>query len=205
MAVFGSPVHDEKYSAAFAVKSCMDLNNTLAGYMFWCCSDVFEEQFMLPRPFVGSYGIVSNDGIPKPNFWGFKLLSQLYPKRLMLPMRTNEPVEYAAFVDGDKTQILIFAQDQDYHKNEIHDITIEVNCNAKSVTQQRIDDTHCNSKAEWVKLGSPDNLTLAQVEEIKEKTRLRAEPLHFTAESGVTNLSVQLRTNDVVLITLTQE
>ena len=205
MAVFGSPVHDEKYSAAFAVKSCMDLNNTLAGYMFWCCSDLFEEQFMLPRPFVGSFGIVSNDGIPKPNFWGFKLLSQLYPKRLNLPMRTNEKVEYAAFVDGDKTQILFFAQDQDYHKNETHEITIEVNCEAKHVTQQRIDDTHCNPKAEWVKLGSPDNLTLAQVEEIKEKTHLRAEPLPFTADNGTTKLSVQLRTNDVVLITLTQE
>ena len=205
MAVFGSPVHDEKYSAAFAVKSCMDLNNTLAGYMFWCCSDLFEEQFMLPRPFVGSFGIVSNDGIPKPNFWGFKLLSQLYPNRLNLPMRTNDPVEYAAFVDGGKTQILIFAQDQDYHKNETHEITIEVNCEAKNVTQQRIDDTHCNPKAEWVKLGSPDNLTLAQVEGIKEKTHLRAEPLPFTAENGATKLSVQLRTNDVVLITLTQE
>ena len=205
MAVFGSPVHDEKYSAAFAVKSCMDLNNTLAGYMFWCCSDLFEEQFMLPRPFVGSFGIVSNDGIPKPNFWGFKLLSQLYPKRLNLPMRTNEPVEYAAFVDGGKTQILIFAQDQDYHKNETHEITIEVNCEAKNVTQQRIDDTHCNPKAEWVKLGSPDNLTLAQVDGIKEKTHLRAEPLPFTAENGATKLFVRLRTNDVVLITLTQE
>ncbi len=205
MAVFGSPVHDEKYSAAFAVKSCMDLNNTLAGYMFWCCSDLFEEQFMLPRPFVGSFGIVSNDGIPKPNFWGFKLLSQLYPKRLSLPMRTNDPVEYAAFVDGDKTQISIFAQDQDYHKNETHEITIEVNCEAKNVTQQRIDDTHCNPKAEWVKLGSPDNLTLAQVEEIKEKTRLCAEPLPFTLDNGTTKISVQLHTNDVVLITLTQE
>lgn len=203
MAVFGSPVHDEKYSAAFAVKSCMDLSNTLAGYMFWCCSDVFEEQFMLPRPFVGSYGIVSNDGIPKPNFWAFKMLSQLYPKRLMLPMRTNEPVEYAAFVDGDKTQVLIYAQDQDYHKNEIHSITVEVNCEASCATVQRIDDAHCNPKAEWVYLGSPDNLKPQQVEDIKKKTRLKLEQQPFTVENGITTLSVQLRTNDVLLITLT--
>ena len=56
-----------------------------------------------------------------------------------------------------------------------------------------------------MKLGSPDNLTLAQVEKIKEKTHLRTEPLEFTAENGATKLSVQLHTNDVVLITLTQE
>ena len=205
MAVFGSPVHDEKYSAAFAVKSCMDLNNSLSGYMFWCCSDLFEEQFMLPRPFVGSFGIVSNDGIPKPNFWGFKLLSQLYSKRLVLPMRTNEPVEYAAYVEEDKTQVLIVAQDQDYRKNERHDISLTVNCAATAATVHRIDDSHCNPKAEWMKLGSPDNLTRAQVEAMKEKTRLRPEPLPFTVEDGKTTLHVQLSTNDVVLVTLTQE
>lgn len=203
MAVFGSPVHDEKYSAAFAVKSCMDLDNSLAGYMFWCCSDIFEEQFMLPRPFVGSYGIVSNDGIPKPNFWAFKMLSQLYPNRLSLPMRTNKPVEYAAFVEGSKTQVLIFAQDQDYNKKESHTITLEINCEAGGVTAQRIDDTHCNPKAEWIRLGSPDNLTPSQVEEIRDKSRLKSEALPFTVENGCTKLSVTLQTNDVVLITLT--
>ena len=202
MAVFGSPVHDEKYSAAFAVKSCMDLNNTLGGYMFWCCSDLFEEQFMLPKPFVGSFGIVSNDGIPKPNFWGFKILSQLYKNRLALPMRTNEAVEYAAFVDEDKTQILIYAQDQDYFKDETHDISITVNCEAKSVTVQRVDDAHCNPKAEWIRLGKPDNLTPAEVREIKEKTALVAENIDFASENGETRINITIKTNDVVLLEL---
>ena len=202
MAVFGSPVHDEKYSAAFAVKSCMDLNNTLGGYMFWCCSDIFEEQFMLPKPFVGSFGIVSNDGIPKPNFWGFKILSQLYNKRLTLPMRTNEAVEYAAFVDGDKTQVLVYAQDQDYFKNETHEISIVVNCKATSVTVQRIDDIHCNPKAEWIRLGKPDNLTPTQVAQIKEKTTLKAENVDFVSENEETRINISIKTNDVVLLTI---
>jgi xylan 1,4-beta-xylosidase len=202
MAVFGSPVHDEKYSAAFAVKSCMDLNNTLGGYMFWCCSDIFEEQFMLPKPFVGSFGIVSNDGIPKPNFWGFKILSQLYNKRLTLPMRTNEAVEYAAFVDGDKTQVLVYAQDQDYFKNETHEISIVVNCKATSVTVQRIDDIHCNPKAEWIRLGKPDNLNPTQVAEIKEKTALKAENVDFVSENEETRINLSIKTNDVVLLNI---
>lgn len=202
MAVFGSPVHDEKYSAAFAVKSCMDLNNTLGGYMFWCCSDIFEEQFMLPKPFVGSFGIVSNDGIPKPNFWGFKILSQLYNKRLALPMRTNEAVEHAAFVDGDKTQVLVYAQDQDYFKNETHEISIVVNCKATSVTVQRIDDIHCNPKAEWIRLGKPDNLTPTQVAQIKEKTALKAENVDFVSENEETRINISIKTNDVVLLNI---
>ena len=201
MAVYSSPVHDEKYSAAFLVKSVMDLKGVMDAYMFWCCSDVFEELFILGKPFHGSYGIVNNDGIPKPNFWGFKLLSQLYPNRLDLPT-TNEDVEYSVFVDGDKAQILLYAQDFDYHKHDTTEIEITVNVPASSVTKQIIDDTHCNPKAEWLNLGKPDLLTPAQVDEIKKKTRLVSESQTFTCKDGKTTIRLTLSTNDVVLLTL---
>ena len=201
MATFGAPVHDEKYSAAFIIKSVMDLKGVMDGYMFWCCSDVFEEIFLLGKPFHGSFGIVNNDGIPKPNFWGFKLLSQLYPKQLDLPV-TNEDVEYAVFVDGDKTQVLLYAQDFDCDKQEKHPIELTINCAASSVTKQVIDDTHCNPKAEWIKLGKPDLLTPAQVADIKEKTRLLAESQEFVSENGMTSIRLTMSTNDVVLLTL---
>lgn len=201
MAVYGAPIHDEKYSAAFLVKSVMDLKGIMDAYMFWCCSDVFEEMFLFGKPFHGSFGIVNNDGIPKPNFWGFKLLSQLFPDRLDLPV-TNDEVEYAAFVEGEKTQILVYAQDFDCDKHKTTQIEITVNAAAKTITKQVIDDTHCNPKAAWVKLGEPDLLTPDQVREIKDSTRLTAEPQAFAAENGETKIRLQLSTNDVVLLTL---
>lgn len=199
MAVFGSPVHDEKYSAAFAVKSCLDLDNTLAAYMFWCCSDIFEEQFMLPRPFVGSYGIVSNDGIPKPNFWGFKLLSQLYPHRL--PVSGTDKIDCGAFTDGENVQILLTPQSGDYYENEWYDLTFFLDFEATEVTVQRIDDAHCNPKRLWQELGEPDNLTREQVAEIKERTLLRKEALPFRSIGNETEVHVSCSTNDVLLIT----
>ena len=200
MAVFGSPVHDEKYSAAFAVKSCLDLDGSAEGYMFWCCSDLFEEQFMLPKPFVGSFGIVSNDGIPKPNFWGFKMLSQLYPKRLELPK--SEEVDMGAFTDGENVQILLTPQSGDYYEDKRYDITFSLDFEAKSVTVQRIDDEHCNPKRLWREMGAPDNLTRAQAREIAEKTQICEEEYPFKAEGGKTKISVSLSTNDVYLITV---
>ena len=200
MAIFGSPVHDEKYSAAFLVKTVMDLNGACDAYMFWCCSDLFEEQFMLPKPFVGSFGIISNDGIPKPNFWGFKLLSQLYPNRLVTPRRTNADVEYAAFTEGERTQVLVYTQNQDYFKNESYEITVEVNQSASEVWVERIDDDHCNPKGEWLALGAPDNLTRQQVAAIKEKTALRQEEVPFVAENGKTSVKLAMKTNEVALI-----
>lgn len=200
MAVFGSPVHDEKYSAAFAVKTCLDLHNDLAAYKFWCCSDLFEEQFMLPKPFVGSFGIVSNDGIPKPNFWGFKMLSQLYPQRLLLP-QTGE-VDMGAFTDGQNVQILLTPQSGDYYENKLYDLLLSLDFEARSVTVQRIDDEHCNPKRLWQEMGSPDNLTRAQAREIAEKTRLTEESLPFSTANGKTCLDVSLSTNDVWLVTV---
>ena len=202
MAVFGSPVHDEKFSAAFIVKTVMDLNETCDAYMFWCCSDLFEEQYMLPKPFVGSFGIISNDGIPKPNFWAFKLLSQLYKSRLSVAKRTNEALEYAVFVEGDKTQVLIYTQTQDYYANEEFTVKIRINQRASKVTEQRIDDAHCNPKAEWIGMGKPDNLTAVQVEEIKERTRLRTEAVPFSAEKDGVTVCLTMYSNDVVLLTL---
>ena len=201
MAVYASPVHDGKYSAAFLVKSVMDLKRDIDAYMFWCCSDVFEEMFILGKPFHGSYGIVNNDGIPKPNFWGFKILSNLYPKRLDLPI-TNSDVEYAVFVDRDKTQVLIYAQDFDYEKDEIYCVDLTINTVAKKVTKFVIDDTHCNPKAEWEKLGKPDLLTPREVEEIKEKTKLVEENQEYRVDGKNTNINITLRTNDVILLSI---
>ena len=104
--------------------------------------------------------------------------------------------------DGKNVQILLTPQSVDTAENKRFDLTFSLDFAAEKVTVQRIDDTHCNPKRLWQELGSPDNLTSAQVEEIKEKSRLREEPLPFTASDGNTEIPVSLSTNDVLLITV---
>ena len=103
---------------------------------------------------------------------------------------------------GEKTQILLYAQDFDYAKHDTTELEITINTSARSVTKQVIDDNHCNPKAEWLKLGKPDLLTPAQVKMIKESTRLVSESQAFTAENGNTTIRLSVQTNDVVLLTL---
>ena len=201
MAVFASPAHDEKYSAAFAVKTVLDSAHLMDGYMFWCVSDIYEEQFMLGKPFHGGFGLINNEGIPKPNFWAFKMLSKLYPQRLVLPEQKGD-VEYVVFTDGKNVQVLLYAQDMDYFRHDTHEVTLSLNIPARRVSVQRIDDTHCNPKAEWQKLGSPDILTREEVVAIKENTRLSEERLDFTANKGMTDVRLSLSTNDVALLTI---
>lgn len=200
MAIFAVPVHDEKYSAAFILKTVLDLNNKLDGYSFWCLSDIYEESIQLNKPFFGGYGIITVDGIPKPNFWAFKILSKLYDKRLDVAFRTNELVEYAAFTDGENLQVVVYAQSNDYCEKQSYNYIIELNYEYSHVTVQTIDDIHCNPKVEWINMGSPDNLTRAEVRQIKKETQLVEEEIAFDEGSKAT-VSGNLRTNDIKLYT----
>lgn len=199
--VFSAPIHDEKYSAAFVIKSVMDAGNIAEGYMFWCCSDIFEEMYDLGKPFHGAFGIVTSDGIPKPNFYAFKVLSELYSKRYVLPV-TDEAVEIAAFTDGEKVQLLLYAQDFDSRKDDVFTVEISLNCAYASATKRVIDDAHCNPKAEWVCIGKPDLLTPEQAESIRKKTCLTHEAVSLEVSGRATKLKVTLHTNDIVLIDL---
>lgn len=205
MAIFAAPVHDEKYSAAFALKSVLDLKNDFTGYFFWCLSDLFEEQIQLNKPFVGGFGILTNDGIPKPNFWAFKLLSKLYPDRLDVGFRTHGDVEYAAFCKGNSVQIVVCPQSNDPKRDVPQDIEIEIDAAARSAQVERIDDDHCNPKGLWLAMGAPQNLMPAQVEEIKDKSRLCADPADFAVHDGKTVLHCTLRTNDIAVYTVELE
>ena len=195
MAVFGSPVHDEKYSSAFALKTSLDVNQKLSGISFWCASDIFEEMLYLQGPFIGSYGIVTQDNIAKPNFWAFKILNMLYDLRLESKI-TNEEVEYAVFKKDDHhLQVVVYNQDLIYEKDEMYDFEVCLPSKIKKAFEYRIDDNHCNPKKEWQKLGSPKNLTKKQISDIKEKTALKAEKTIFTDNK----ISSSIHTNDIVL------
>ena len=139
-------------------------------------------------------------GYPQTQLWAFKLLSELYPERFDLP-KVQGDVEYAAFTDGRNVQVLVYAQDMDYFRHEKQDVAISVNMQAAMVSVWRIDDTHCNPKSEWQKLGSPDLLTREEIAAIKQNTRLCEENMPFTAENGITNIQFSLSANDVALLT----
>jgi xylan 1,4-beta-xylosidase len=52
-------LHDEPYSAAFAVKTIMEANGLVEGYSFWTFSDIFEENYFPSVPFHGGFGLLT--------------------------------------------------------------------------------------------------------------------------------------------------
>lgn len=202
MAIFSAPIHDEKYSACFALKSVLDLKGKIKGYMFWCISDIFEELLQVNRPFHGGYGVINSDGIPKPNFWAFKLLSKLGDERIKLPADPAADVEIAAFKKGGEIQVLVYAQTNDPREDKTFNVTFTVNAEASGVSVESIDDDSCNPKRVWREMGAPDNPTPAQVEEIKARSALKSSPAAFECGGGKTTIKTTLKSNDIRMFTL---
>ena len=91
----------------------------------------------------------------------------------------------------DKQQLVLFKIE--------HVLKPAIKCHTQQCS--KIDDDHCNPKKLWQELGAPQNLTPAQVTEIKEKSKLRAEKAEFFIRDGKTVLPCTLQTNDIVLFT----
>lgn len=198
-----APKNDTRQVAAYIIKSVMDLENVLAGSSFWCFSDLFEELAFFPDPFSGSFGLLTVDGIPKPAFYAFKLLSMLRGERVELPC-TNEETELAAFRSDESRQFLLYRQMHHQAELPATPTVLRVPCDQipSSVTVLKIDEEHCNPLKVWQEMGSPRELLPADVEEIIQKSSLKEEELAFTFEQGCLRVETQLGINDVQLITV---
>ncbi|MFZ0618416.1 MAG: hypothetical protein WAM01_06985 [Candidatus Acidiferrales bacterium] len=65
---------------ANTIRQCDGLVDMLS---YWTFSDVFEEQGVVKQPFYGGFGLLAEDGLPKPAFNAFKLLHQLGDRRIV--------------------------------------------------------------------------------------------------------------------------
>ncbi len=64
---------------ADTIRQCDGLVEIMA---YWTFSDVFEEQGVVKQPFYGGFGLIAEDGLPKPSFNAFKLLHLLGNTRI---------------------------------------------------------------------------------------------------------------------------
>lgn len=203
LAVYGAPIHDEAMSASFIIKTCLENKGVCDGLMFWCLSDYFEEQFLISKPFHGGFGLINNYGIPKPNFYAFEILNNLYSNRI--DIIDNDDLKIVGFKDKNKLQILIYNFDFDYYKNEKQDLDLVINSSITKAKVTYIDQNHTNPKEIWESMGMPLNLKPLEVDYIKEKSKLISEDIKYIDNGNETTIKLVLNTNSVILLELEGE
>jgi xylan 1,4-beta-xylosidase len=137
---------------------------------YWTFSDVFDEQGVVKTPFYGGFGIVAEDGIPKPAYNAFMLLDKLGDVRLPAP--TDE-----ALVTRRADGTLVIAA-WNWVEPEVHGsdktVTFDFSGVADGVYAEvrRVDAQHGDTLDAWKKMGSPAYPTVSQVTELRKASEI---------------------------------
>jgi xylan 1,4-beta-xylosidase len=196
------PRQDEPYSAAFVVKTCLEVARLVDCYSFWTFTDLFEENYFPSVPFHGGFGLLSLHGIPKPTYRAFELLHRLGEDEL--PVEGRHPTADAwAVRRGADVTVLLTNHNLPRQPIRAERVRLELSDAPppEAVTVERIDERHANPKAAWVEMGEPEYLNSEQVRRLEGASRMVAEPQPWTSEGRTVRLDLDLPPHAVAAVT----
>ena len=180
-------VTDAVYMAPWLADTIRQCDGLVEMMSYWTFSDVFEEQGVVKQPFYGGYGLIAEDGLPKPAFNAFKLLHQLGGERLennsnnaIVTRRSDGALVIAVWN-------LFLPEDTGTPK----DFTIEIkgSSNNGHALVYRLDSTHGSLLNAYKEMGSPTYPTARRIDELRRAAEL-PKPESKSLSRGQLNLTL---------------
>lgn len=209
------PVHDSYISAAYILSKLKGAEMFADSMSYWTFTDIFEENGVVPSPFHGGFGLMNFQGLRKPAFYAYQFLNRLGDTEL-----TSSDGDSWVCRNGRGTQILFWNFSAPKTK-ESNQVFFKRDLPAKEIGQARaklaglppgtykmnlyrigyqVNDVY----SDYVKMGSPETLTRAEVIELAQNNNGRpVESVTVRIRAGESFIrDIRLRENDVCLITL---
>jgi xylan 1,4-beta-xylosidase len=177
---------------ADTIRQCDGLVNEMS---YWTFSDVFEEQGVVKEPFYGGFGLIAAGNIPKPSYNAFRLLHRLGDERISvnsdvtLVTRRKDGTLVLAIWD------LVNPGESGAAKNVV--LKFEHLGKARHAYVSRVDDSHGDVHAAYMKIGSPRYPTQAQLKQLRQASELAAPETHDLKSD---ELKVDVPVNGLVMI-----
>jgi xylan 1,4-beta-xylosidase len=152
---------------ANTIRECDGLTEMMS---YWTFSDVFEEQGVIKTPFYGGFGLVAEDGIPKPSFDAFELLHMLGTERLA---EKADDVLVTRRKDG--TLVIAawnFVEPGASGPEKTIDLDLKGISNGARATIRRVDAQHGDTLDAWKKMGSPNFPTREQIVALRKASEM---------------------------------
>ncbi|MGB0011890.1 MAG: glycosyl hydrolase family 39 [Candidatus Sulfotelmatobacter sp.] len=137
---------------------------------YWTFSDVFEEGGVIKTPFYGGFGLVAEDGIPKPSYDALKLLHELGDERLPAPV--NEALVTRR---ADGTLVIAawnFVEPDTAGSNKTITFELKGVPDGAHAAIRRVDAEHGDTLAAWKAMGSPKYPSRQQVEALRRAAEI---------------------------------
>jgi xylan 1,4-beta-xylosidase len=166
---------------ADTIRQCDGLVDMMS---YWTFSDVFEEQGVVKRPFYGGYGLLAEDGIPKPAFAAFELLHHLGEERLAVNSDT-------ALVTRRKDGSLVIAVWNYAAPAESVEppkvVTLRFKgAKVRQAAISRVDREHGDVQAAYERMGAPSFPTQAQIMALRKAAELPAAEVRDLRDGELT-------------------
>ena len=179
-------VTDSSYMGPWMADTIRQCDGLVDIMSYWTFSDVFEEQGVVKTPFYGGYGLIAEDGIPKPAFNAFKLLHKLGTERIEL---NSDSALLTRRKDGS---LVLAAWNYALPEQPGTPKTIALqfkDAKLKRALISRADPEHGDVHSLYEKLGAPPFPTHEQIDQLKKAAELPA-PEAQTLKNGEIRLSL---------------
>jgi xylan 1,4-beta-xylosidase len=169
---------------ADTIRQCDGLTEMMA---YWTFSDVFEEQGVVKQPFYGGFGLIAEDGLPKPSFNAFKLLHRLGEDRLLVD--TNSAI-VTRRADGAYVIAVwnLFLPEENGRSKKVT-IVLKGLTGHHRIALYRLDATHGSLMGTYDKLGKPQYPTQAQIAQLRRASEI-PPPESIFMENGKITISI---------------
>jgi len=209
-------VHDSYISAAYILTKLKACQGLLQGMSYWTYTDLFEEPGPPNAPFQGGFGLLNPQGIRKPAYFAYKYLHAMQGDSL----KSSDPQAMLATKDGNFTGVIWDFEHPDQKLSNRSFYTKPIPNHAAAPVQLQIAHLapnaayrlevyragyHSNDAySAYIELGSPKELTAAQLAHLNELTRDLPETDKEvrSGPAGTVELTLPMSSNDVVLVKL---
>ena len=190
-------ITDSTYIGPWMANTIAQCDGKTTMMSYWTFSDVFEEGGVIKTPFYGGYGLIAEDGIPKPSFRAFSMLHTLGNERLpsespdtLVTRGSDGTLRIALWNSVEPGQT---APAKHFH------IKLTGTKSTAAVTIARMDATHGDTYSAWQAMGSPRFPMQQQVDRLKtvaaadahESTQLKGGDLELDVpQSGLVVLHI---------------
>ncbi len=209
-------VHDSYVSAPYILTKLKSVEGSVQGMSYWTYSDLFEEPGPPTKSFEGGFGLLNRDGIRKPAYFAYKYLHALSGNEIP----AGDTQVWASDDHGTvRAVVWDFEQPKQATSNRPFYSRLVPNAAAVpaeiavthlkpghyTVTVHRVGYRANDAYSAYVDLGAPKDLTPAQVGQLNDLTRDKAESETSVTvgKSGTAKIAVAMHSNDVVLVTVT--
>ena len=151
---------------ANTVRECDGLTQMMS---YWTFSDVFEEQGVVKKPFYGGFGLMAEDGIPKPSFNAFKLLHELGERRI----EVNSDSAVVTRKSDGTVVVAVWNYAPPGQSVPAKTLTLQFkDFDPKQASISVVDPAHGDSQIAYEKMSSPPYPTQAQIRELQKAAQL---------------------------------